>query len=88
MAALRLDRAPLGTLAALALLTGCGVLRQAQDDMQPPVAGPVAMQSQRFKYTGKPQHFVVPSAVTAVRVEAVGGSGARGFSIIGGNGAS
>ncbi|MGC1333937.1 MAG: hypothetical protein WA812_01010, partial [Candidatus Cybelea sp.] len=86
MAALRLDRAPLITLVALALLTGCGVLRQGQDDMQPPIAGPIATQSKTFKYTGKPQHFVVPSGVTEVRFDVVGGAGAGGYLVNGGNG--
>src|ERR1700722_7356973 len=85
MAALRLDRALLGTLAALALLTGCGG-SQMVGNSPTAESRPGATQSKTFKYTGKPQHFVVPSTVTEVRVEAVGGSGARGYSIIGGNG--
>jgi hypothetical protein len=81
----RVDRALLATLAALALFTGCGG-SQMVGNSSTSESRPVATQSKTFKYAGKPQHFVVPSAVTEVRVEAVGGSGARGFSIIGGSG--
>ena len=72
--------------AASAMLAGCGVLRQAQDDMQPPIgaygaSGTTQVLSHRrtFRYTGKKQSFKVPAGVTQVTISAVGGAGAAGW---------
>jgi hypothetical protein len=69
--------------AAVAMLAGCGALRQAQDDMQPPIGAPGTMlqttasagHKQRFVYTGREAKFVVPSGVTALTIVADGAQG-------------
>jgi hypothetical protein len=43
MRSLDFFRYAFGTWATAAMLAGCGVLRQVQDDMQPPVAAPGAI---------------------------------------------
>jgi hypothetical protein len=67
---------------ASAMLVGCGVLRQGQDDMQPPTATHAAGE-RIFSFTGEPQTFVVPSRVKHITVTAYGASSnsARGAEI-------
>ncbi|MFY9720044.1 MAG: glycine-rich protein, partial [Candidatus Cybelea sp.] len=77
---------------AATMLASCTVLRQAQDDTQPPVAAPnanaqgLAKTSETFKYTGKKQTFTVPVGVKQVSVVVSGAIGPSGDGYVGGNG--
>ena len=70
---------------AAAFLAGRDVLRQAQDDMQLPVAvnrsstATQARSHQRtFRYTDGEQSFKVPAGVTQATIAATGAEGATG----------
>jgi hypothetical protein len=80
----RVARYDLAIFGATALLAGCAALRQAQDDMQPPINAPTlsadngdaAPYQRTFTFTGGEQTFRVPSGVTQLTVVARGGAGA------------
>jgi hypothetical protein len=77
MGAFALSRFALSIGVGAALLSACGVLRQAQDDTLIPVAAPGAVKGNKtFKYTGSEQTFTVPKGVTQLSVVARGGEGA------------
>jgi hypothetical protein len=85
---------------AAAMLAGCGALRQAQDDMQPPIGAPAAMaqshainstaaHDKTFEYTGSEQSFKVPAGATSIVIDALGAAGAereKGYKGIPGHG--
>ena len=85
---------------AAAMLAGCGALRQAQDDMQPPIGAPAAMaqshainstaaHDKTFEYTGSEQLFKAPAGATSIVIDALGAAGAereKGYKGIPGHG--
>ncbi len=85
MKTLDFGRGALSTWVAAAMLGGCGVLRQAQDDTQPPIAAPGNVSvvndgslpyHKTFRYTGSEQSFKVPAGVKKLTVVALGARGA------------
>jgi hypothetical protein len=72
-------RHALSSCAVAALLAGCGALRQAQGDTQPPIAQNATTEafsritrSQTFHFTGGKQNFIVPANVVSLSIDALG----------------